>query len=725
MDPRHLLLPLLAITHIAHAAADARWPLEYTLPKNSGTSAAAGSGVPNNLMVTSTGTIVCAFSETPSSSSSAALFLTSSTDDGASWSSPLALTPLATMPLGLGQPATALDANDDVHLVWSGRDISSGSAVLTLFYAQFDLGTGAWSNQAVIASAPRGDQFGYYHVTVDRQSRVHVIWHEGSEESITHSSTAERAEVFHKLRPAGSSTFLATSTLSAIDGYPSAFPVGDFGGTSGNTLAICWRNQMGPINWDVQMVVSTDGGQTWGAPFVVAGGTGNQWDPYVLVDKNGVFHLGYHTNDIGSGGADFRLYVGHSTDQGATWQNQGGASGFLQVTPSNELHEFAKMAYDSKRDVVWLGWKRKYGSGGGTGGGNDCYVTYIRDSGDTIQTSYEQVSDSNGAFATAFNDIAVGPDGRPCVTFQTKGDYDPVTGATSLYFRKRSLPVIGSSFSAGWVYGGNVGWFNFDWGATDEDSAPQLSSYIASGYVYAGNLGWLHLGDGSPADGVQYSQLNGDYGVNIDSSTGLLSGHAYGANFGWVKFDWGSTAAMGANAPMLDLTTGKFSGYAYGANIGWIKLDAASTAYLAVNAIASGEDSDGDGLPDAFEYATLTHAGQPRSLTVLNASTDLDLDGVTDLVEFQAGTSAASSTDTFRTTNTEMTAEGIVLDWTVVPGRVYDIQCSPSLAAGTWVNIATGLKPPAGAREDGVVIALPEDATRQFYRVVVRNPLAP
>lgn len=719
MDFRLFLFSLLALTQYAHAAADANWPVEYTLPKNHGINATAGSGVPNNLLVASTGEIICVFSEAPPTSSSKGLYLTRSTDDGATWSTPWSLAPLSTMPLGLGQPSATLDTDDNLHLVWSGVDPSTGTPVHTLYYAQLDLATSTWTHQTVIGDHPRGDEYGYYHVTVDRQDRVHIIWHEDSEHGPSSMAANDQAEVFYCVRPASSMVFRPATTLSAVDGFTSAFPVGDFGGTSGNTLAICWRNQMSVSDWDVQMVVSTDGGLTWGAPFIAAGTTSREWDPYLLIDKNGVFHLAFHTQDVSST-ADFRLYVGHSSDQGATWQNQGGASGFLQLTPTGYLSQFAKLAYDYSRNVIWLAWKHLY-----TPTTNECFITHIRSGGEDIETAYEQASDINGVHAYAFHDVAVGRDGRPCITFQHKGDSDPLTGPVSLYFRKRNVAVVASSFTGAFVYAGNAGWFNFDWGSNDEGAAPQLTTYIASGYVYAGNLGWLHMGDGEPLDGVQYSQSGGDYGVNLDPATGLLRGYAYGANFGWVKFNWASVAAMGAHAPKLDLTTGRFSGYAYGANIGWLKLDAASSASLAVNAIISGEDTDGDGITDAYELAQLSAAGLPRSLSLMGPLSDLDQDGVSDLDEFRSGTSAVAAGDAFRTTHTEMTQDGIVLDWTVAPGRVYDIQRSASLTHGSWETIATGLQPPPGATQDGVVIPLPEDVGRQFYRVVVRQPLAP
>jgi hypothetical protein len=288
-----------------------------------------------------------------------------------------------------------------------------------------------------------------------------------------------------------------------------------------------------------------------------------------------------------------------------------------------------------------------------------------------------------------------------------------------------TLAHADTTFSSPWAYAANAGWLNFGWNASANPAAAEIAHSFAAGHVYAANFGWLHLGDGSPTDGVHYSQVNGDYGVNLDPATGALSGYAYGGNIGWVRFDWASSAGMGTHAPRLDLTSGAFSGYAYGANIGWIRLDATSGTALAVTRLSEGEDTDNDGIPDSFEYETLSRTSQPRSLSILGAGTDLDGDGVSDLNEYHAGTRAESSGDRLRATQAQKTDEGFVLDFSVAPGRVYDIQGSSTLAPNSWQTLASGIHAPAGASEHGVVITPPPGSTHLFYRVIARDPLRP
>jgi len=97
---------------------------------------------------------------------------------------------------------------------------------------------------------------------------------------------------------------------------------------------------------------------------------------------------------------------------------------------------------------------------------------------------------------------------------------------------------------------------------------------ILSGSLWSANAGWISLGDGTPANGVHYSQATReDYGVNADAA-GALTGYAWSANLGWLTF----TAQAGDGAsfpgPRLDWGSGRLSGFVWSANAGWIDLAA-------------------------------------------------------------------------------------------------------------------------------------------------------
>jgi len=112
----------------------------------------------------------------------------------------------------------------------------------------------------------------------------------------------------------------------------------------------------------------------------------------------------------------------------------------------------------------------------------------------------------------------------------------------------------------------------------------------ANRYAYAANVGWLDLGNGAPANQIQYQNNSAaDFGVNQDG-LGNLRGYACGANIGWISFE-------NTGAAKVDLLTGRFTGSAWSANCGWISLSNA-LAYVQTDTIQKGALAP-DGLPVA------------------------------------------------------------------------------------------------------------------------------
>lgn len=140
---------------------------------------------------------------------------------------------------------------------------------------------------------------------------------------------------------------------------------------------------------------------------------------------------------------------------------------------------------------------------------------------------------------------------------------------------------------------------------------------------------------------------------------------------------------------------------------------------------ASADDTDGDGLPDAWESAnlgTLTYSG----------ADDPDADGFTNTAEFKIGTHPANGASFYRfsgpTVVTVAGAPAVRLEipaqaaWTVQP------QWSPSLQNGQWQNLGPALTgsmnyivDDTGATTGGVPPLSP-GARRRFYRVQLNVP---
>ncbi len=57
----------------------------------------------------------------------------------------------------------------------------------------------------------------------------------------------------------------------------------------------------------------------------------------------------------------------------------------------------------------------------------------------------------------------------------------------------------------------------------------RVHATFLSGYIWAENVGWVNIGDGSPANGICYANVDDtDFVVNIDPTTGDLFGYAWG-----------------------------------------------------------------------------------------------------------------------------------------------------------------------------------------------------
>ncbi len=255
-----------------------------------------------------------------------------------------------------------------------------------------------------------------------------------------------------------------------------------------------------------------------------------------------------------------------------------------------------------------------------------------------------------------------------------------------------------------YAYAANLGWC--DWRG-DTSNGAVIGEYVCSGYLYAANVGWINLGSGTPTDGIQYLNLAAaDFGVNHDG-LGNLRGHAWGANIGWINFE-------ATGAPKVDLLTGNLSGYAYAANCGWLSLSNA-TARVQTTSIAAGADTDGDGLPDAWERQNW---GQLRPLP----GVDSDGDGASNLAEYLAGTDPRDPNSVLRIASFQVNADfptWLDMTWGSVASRQYAIQYRDDLATNSWSDLA--VLPWLGANNAAVFQA----GHQRFYRLRAFRPLMP
>lgn len=258
------------------------------------------------------------------------------------------------------------------------------------------------------------------------------------------------------------------------------------------------------------------------------------------------------------------------------------------------------------------------------------------------------------------------------------------------------------------AYGANLGWM--DWRG-DTNNGAVIGEYVCSGYLYSANVGWISLGNGTPANGIQYQNNSAvDYGINHDG-LGNLRGYAYGANIGWINFE-----ANGA--PKVDLLTGKLSGSIYSANCGWISLSS-SFALVQTTIIATGADTDGDGIADAWEQLKF------GNLTAASATSDIDKDGFSDRAEYLADTNPNDANSKLVITAFSTPSGGTLpsVTWESVLTRQYRIEKAVDLTTPSWLDSGLGL-----ISSDGTSTTrnFPDtNAPMRFYRVQAVKPLSP
>jgi hypothetical protein len=109
-----------------------------------------------------------------------------------------------------------------------------------------------------------------------------------------------------------------------------------------------------------------------------------------------------------------------------------------------------------------------------------------------------------------------------------------------------------------------------------------------------------------------------------------------------------------------------------------------------------GEDTDGDGMPDAWERALL---GNGRTLSDINPNDDTDGDGLSNLQEYISGNYAFDKEDGFRLDILETTGVGVRLEFLAITGRTYVVHQSNDLREWKQVGFNTrdGQEKPQGS----------------------------
>lgn len=142
-----------------------------------------------------------------------------------------------------------------------------------------------------------------------------------------------------------------------------------------------------------------------------------------------------------------------------------------------------------------------------------------------------------------------------------------------------------------------------------------------------------------------------------------------------------------------------------------IFFDVSNTNFTILAGVA---DSDGDGIPDAWEYFHFTN------LTAAAAATDFDGDGVSDRDEYLAGTDPKDLNSFLRATavTTAPAGSGFLVRWTSATNRVYTLSRSTNFP-GSFLPLATNI---AAAPPENIFTDAAPAAATAIYQIETRAP---
>ena len=134
-----------------------------------------------------------------------------------------------------------------------------------------------------------------------------------------------------------------------------------------------------------------------------------------------------------------------------------------------------------------------------------------------------------------------------------------------------------------------------------------------------------------------------------------------------------------------------------------------------------GVDSNGDGIPDAWELAFLAAIGSDLTLADLNAGLDLTGEGLTLMEQFLLDTHAFDRSNAFTSRILSANGGSPVLEFPTVTGKSYSVQGSPDLQQWTLLSFRLVADGPSGTIRTNYSASASEPLQVQ----VVKPPIVP
>ena len=377
------------------------WTEESVLPNNGGS---ASSVVGCNITRSSDGVVTVFYTIKVGGFG---IYFARSSDGGESWDGPTEFTPSG---FGSYGPNVAIDSEDRMHVVWEGQSPAG------VYYSSSDDGGDSWS-EAVLLKADVGGNI----ISVDRNDRVHVTFHEGDPDSV-----GDIAEIYYIRSPDRGSTWDNPQRLSKVDQKHSAWARFDFSGTASDSLGIIWRDKRAGTTWDIYGAFSEDGGATW-TEKVVRETVDKQWDPMSLVDADGRVHVSMMEMPK-EDPFEVEIRYAYTDDGGETY------STFQKMTDVRSRFPF--LMYNAEQNLVWLSWKDERDFDFETGDANADIVGVYSLTGGDSWSDLETI----GAHPTTelrFHTFHLGTDAILRTVYSYFGPEDDLE---RVYYRQRSEP---------------------------------------------------------------------------------------------------------------------------------------------------------------------------------------------------------------------------------------------------------------------------------------------
>lgn len=144
--------------------------------------------------------------------------------------------------------------------------------------------------------------------------------------------------------------------------------------------------------------------------------------------------------------------------------------------------------------------------------------------------------------------------------------------------------------------------------------------------------------------------------------------------------------------------------------------------------VTAAEDTDRDGLPDLWEWELIACSdGWLRTLADVRGGDDFDGDGMSNWMEYLAGTFPFLDYDYLRIEETTLTPNGrLRLTFLSVAGKSYSPACATNLTSSVWAPCAFALSDtgplqtlPAEGNGDWFYLYLPLQEPARFFSLLV------